>query len=575
MNDLLEAAANGNASRRQFMTTNAALLTALLLPAGAVRAQQAAEGEAPATPEFDPSITADTIAEAQKLLGIEFTEAERATIAETVVDNIETFKQRRAIDLPNELGPLTTFRLDPALAQRTPSSNSVSVSSTPGALPSTDEDIAYAPVTHLSHWLQSGAITSERLTNIYLSRIRRIAPTLECVVTTTEELALAQAKRADSEIAASNIRSPLHGVPYGAKDLFDTKDIRTSWGAEPYKDRVATRDAEVVKKLETAGAVLVAKTTLGALAYGDIWFGGTTKNPFNLEQGSSGSSAGSASGTAAGLYGFSLGTETLGSIVSPTMRCGSTGLRPTFGRVSRTGAMALCWSLDKIGPICRSVQDCTLVLDAINGATDDDPSSVDAPLNCDTTQCVKGMRVGYSPSWFEGEGADDIDRGSLEAVKSLGAEMVEIDIPDWPYSLLFGILVAEAAAAFEEITLDNIDDSMKWQADNAWPNTFRSTWFMPAIEFIQAERFRRKVARMMDDKLKGVDVVFGPSFAGSLLVITNFTGHPQLCLRAGFRDDGTPKGVSIWGHLFDEGSVCRLGAALERELNVAHKRPTL
>lgn len=559
--------------RRDFLIEGAALLSATLLPAGAVIAQP--EGEAPdATMAFDGAITSDTIGEAQKILGIEFTPDERAMIAESLQDQVAGFQARRAVPLENGLGPLTTFKLDPSRAPRTPSAGSVAT--TPIAtLPTGDDSIAFASATALSTMLARKEVSSVELTQLYLDRIKQHGPTLECIVTVTEELALTQARRADEERAAGTVRGPLQGVPWGAKDLFDTKDIRTSWGAEPYKDRIGVRDAAVVEKLDQAGAVLLAKTTLGALAYGDIWFGGTTKNPFNLQQGSSGSSAGSASGTAAGLFGFSLGTETLGSIVSPSMRCGATGLRPTFGRVSRAGAMALCWSLDKVGPICRSVEDCMLVLDAINGATDDDPSSVDAPVRYDAGDSVRGLRVGYSPSWFEGNGADDIDRTALEALKGLGVELVEIEIPELPYGVLFGILVTEAAAAFEEITLTNSDDTMKWQEARAWPNSFRAQWFYPAIEFVQAERMRRKIAGMMDLTMDGLDAIFGPSFAGSLLLITNFTGHPQLCLRAGFRDDGTPKGVSLWGHQFDEGTICRIGAALESELGVADRRPTL
>ena len=428
-------------------------------------------------------------------------------------------------------------------------------------------------MTQLSRWIESRAITSERLTRIYLDRLRKHGTQLECVITLTDDLALKQAKRADAEIAAGNYRGPLHGIPWGAKDLLDTAGIKTTYGAMPYKDRFAENDAAVVRKLEEAGAVLVAKLTLGALAYGDIWFGGTTKNPFNLQQGSSGSSAGSASATVAGLVGFAIGTETLGSIVSPCMRCGATGLRPTFGRVPRTDAMALCWSLDKIGPICRGVEDTVLVLDAIRGADAGDMSSVDRPLAFDAGTDVSKLRVGYVPGWFEGRGALDLDRQALEAMKATGATMVPIDLPEMPYGVLMTILECEAASAFEEITFTNSDDTMQWQSPQAWPNTFRSSWFVPANELIQAERFRSQVCAMMRRAMDDIDVLITPSFAGSILLITNYTGHPALVLRTGFRGNNRPHGITLVGHLFDEGRLASAGMAIERAMGVAMVRP--
>ena len=445
----------------------------------------------------------------------------------------------------------------------------------PGPLPTDDEDIAFAPVTTLSRWIQRRQLTSRRLTQIYLKRLKAIGPKLESVVTLTADRALRQAATADNEIAAGKYRGPLHGIPWGAKDLLDTAGIKTTWGATPYKDRVPDDDAVVVKRLDEAGAVLVAKTTLGALAYGDRWFDGRTNNPWNLEKGSSGSSAGSAAGTAAGLFGFSLGTETLGSIVSPCMRCGATGLRPTFGRVARTGAMALCWSLDKIGAICRTVEDCALVLDAIRGADPGDPSSIDMPYEFDATRSIKGMRVGYSPKWFEGDRVNELDRAALDVARRLGIELVEIDLPDWPYGSLMTILSVEAAAAFEELTLSNRDDELVWQDARAWPNSFRQTRFTPAIEFVQAQRFRRQVMEMMDEKFADIDAMIGPSYAASLLLITNNTGHPSLTIRCGFNDNGSPHGITLLGRLFDEGTLCSLGMAMEKQLGVWDKRPVI
>ena len=323
----------------------------------------------------------------------------------------------------------------------------------PGPLPTKEEDIAFAPVTQLSLWIQQRKLSSERLTQLYLARLEQFNPKLRCVITLTRELALAQARKADQEIAAGNYRGPLHGIPWGAKDLLDTAGIPTTYGAEPFRNRIPTTDAVVVQRLNDAGAVLVAKLSLGALALNDIWFGGQTMNPWLLEEGSSGSSAGPGAATAAGLVGFAIGSETGGSIVSPSMRCGVTGLRPTFGRVARTGAMTLCWSLDKLGPMARSVEDTMLVLNAISGPDPGDVSSVPSKLDFDAETSVHGLRVGYFPDWMKQNPATDVDRAALDAVRKVGMVPVEVAIPDWPYDSLDLILFAEAAAAFEELTL--------------------------------------------------------------------------------------------------------------------------
>jgi Asp-tRNA(Asn)/Glu-tRNA(Gln) amidotransferase A subunit family amidase len=569
-------------TRREFIVSGSAAAAACTLPAAAVSQSPETAPPPPSgssdTPRADddgPPVTRTTIAEAEKLAAVEFTDEERALILEGLDDQLKRYRRRRSVELTNDLAPATVF--DPRLPGMSVelANRVVPRSADPGPLPSNDRDIAYAPVTALGGWIQRRELTSTRLTEIYLERLRRHGPQLECVVTLTEKSALDRARRADIEIAAGRVRSRLHGIPWGAKDLFDTAGVRTTWGAGPYRDRVPDRDATVVRRLDEAGAVLVGKLTLGALAYGDIWFGGRTNNPWKLDQGSRGSSAGSAAATAAGLVGFALGTETYGSIVSPCMRCGPTGLRPTFGRVARTGAMALCWSLDKIGPICRTVEDCALVLEHINGADPGDPSSIDVPFEFDATRPVTGLRVGYAPKWFDGQRVTDVERRALDAAGGTGVNLVEIELPDWPYDTLMTILRVEAAAAFEELTLTDRDDELKWQAPQAWPNFFRQTRFAPGIEYVQAQRFRRQVMEMMAAKLADVDAIISPSFAGSLLMITNHTGHPSLTLRCGFRDDGTPRGITLWGRLFDEGTLCRLGMALEGRLNVWGQRPPM
>ena len=436
---------------------------------------------------------------------------------------------------------------------------------------------------------------SERLTQIYLARLEKFNPKLRCVITLTRDSALQQARQADQEIAAGKYRGPLHGIPWGAKDLLDTAGIPTTYGAEPFRNRIPDKNAVVVQRLNDAGAVLVAKLSLGALALNDIWFGGQTMNPWLLEEGSSGSSAGPGAATAAGLVAFAMGSETGGSIVSPSMRCGVTGLRPTFGRVARTGAMTLCWSLDKLGPMARSVEDTILVLNTISGPDPGDVSSVPSKLDFDANANVRGLRVGYFPAWMKQAPATDVDRAALEAVKQVGMVPVEVSIPDWPYDSLDLILFAEGAAAFQELTLNGGLNQLKMQVPDAWPNTFRQSRFLSAVDFVQTDRFRRKVAMEMERVFSQVDLLLVPSLRDEMLTITNFTGQPSLTLRAGFvevaeaRSDWAPDpvhplpkfspprrvphGVTLIGRLFEEGTLCEAGMALERTFNVASQRP--
>jgi Asp-tRNA(Asn)/Glu-tRNA(Gln) amidotransferase A subunit family amidase len=455
--------------------------------------------------------------------------------------------------------------------------------------------LAFASVTQLSRWIERRELTSERLTQLYLQRLEQFDPKLRCVITLTRELALTQAKRADAEIAAGKYRGPLHGIPWGAKDLLDTAGIPTTYGAEPFRNRIPKEDAVVVKRLHEAGAVLVAKLSLGALALNDIWFGGQTMNPWLLEEGSSGSSAGPGAATAAGLVGFAIGSETGGSIVSPAMRCGITGLRPTYGRVPRTGAMTLCWSLDKLGPMTRTVEDALLVLQAISGPDPGDVSSVPSHLDFDSNAPVQGLHVGYFPAWMKENPATEVDRATLEILPKLGLVPVEVALPNWPYGTLNLILFAEGAAAFEELTLSHGDRQLKVQTPDAWPNLFRQARFLSAVDFVQTDRFRRKVAEEMARIFSEADLLLVPSLRDEILTITNCTGHPSLTLRAGFvevsqaRSDWAPDphnplprfspprrvphGVTLIGRLFDEGTLGLVGQALERAFGVADQRP--
>ncbi|MFK7765384.1 MAG: amidase [Roseobacter sp.] len=546
---------------------------------------------------MDRQISEADIQGAERLLGLAYTQKERAQMLGNLESQRDQAIERRALRLDNET-PLAS-RFDPRLPgfAMPHGQDGLTLSTVARKLPEDAEAIAFAPLTHLSHWVRSQQISALELTNLYLARIANIAPQLECFATVTPDLARAQAAAMDRLLLDGVWLGPLHGMPYGLKDLFDTKGIVTGWGAEPFQDRVPDQDAAVTTKLHAAGAVLLGKTSVGALAYNDLWYGGWTRNPWNLNEGSTGSSAGSASATAAGLCAFSIGTETLGSITSPSQRCGTTGLRPTYGRVSRKGAMALCWSLDKVGPICRSVEDTGVVLAALNGADTSDRGSIAAPFRFDATSGIEGMTLGYLPHAFE-EGATEVDHAALKTAKSLGITVREVALEDLPYAALMSTVYAEAAAAFEALTLDGTDDTLCWQEDAAWPNTFRKARFLSAVDLVQVDRLRYRVMQAVGDMMGGVDALIGPFSTGPMLVASNFTGHPCLHLRAGFQDLASrargslerrqttnsashpadlfsvPQGISLWGHLFDEGPLLSLGMALETELGVAEQRPT-
>jgi len=595
-------------SRREFLTTTAASAAALVTGARAGAqspppASTPAAGTPPAfgtAPPAGPEITPATIAEAEKLVRVALTPKDRAQAAgnwrEAMAGTMERRTGPRKVALEASLAPASRWDpVLPGLAAGPPRDLFVRGKADPGPVPKRDDDIAFAPLTALSRWVESRAISSERLTRIYLERLERFDPKLKCVITLTPELALEQARRADAEIAAGKYRGPLHGIPWGVKDLLDTKGIRTTWGAEPFRDRVPAKDAAAVERLHRAGAVLVAKLSLGALALNDVWFSGETKNPWLLEEGSGGSSAGPGSATAAGCVAFAIGSETEGSIVDPSMRCGVTGLRPTFGRVARTGAMTLSWSMDKLGPMARGVEDTLLVLSAITGPDAGDLSSVPSRLDFDADGAVAGLRVGYFPPWLKESPATDVDRAALEAVRRLGMAPVAVSLPDWPYGSLNTILFAEAAAAFEELTLSGGLDQLRMQVPDAWPNTFRQARFLSAVDYVQADRLRRKVAEEMARIFSTVDMLLVPSLRDEILTITNFTGHPSLTLPAGFVEVGearsdwapdparplpkfspkrrVPHGVTLIGRLFDEGTIGRAGIALERAFGVRGERP--
>lgn len=517
---------------------------------------------------------------AERILALELTPPERQQITQSIQDIPMSYRKRRTVALSNELSPAPVFR--PAAGNglkrsETPSNTQHRKNEGIPDLPESETDIAFAPISALSHWLRRGDLSSIRLTEIYLKRLKAHGSELECVVTITENLAFEQAERADRELKSGNWRGPLHGIPWGAKDLLDTAGVLTTWGATPYKDRVPTVDASVVRLLKNSGAVLLGKLTLGALALGDVWFDGKTRNPWNLDQGSSGSSAGSAAATAAGLSGFCIGSETLGSIVSPSLVCGTTGLKPTFGRVPRAGAMALSWSFDKIGPICRCVKDAALVLSAISAHDSLDSGSQSLPFKFDDSRPAAGTRVGYQPDWFSEDEKGESFEGTLKAAKDACAmadiELVELSLPELPYQVLFHLISVDVAAAFEELTLSGRDDDLVRQDKDAWPNILRTARFIPAVEYVQLQRFRRLVMESMQKTFLGVDALISPENRSNMLVISNATGEPSLTIRAGFREDGTPFGLTIWGDVGGEASICRIGMVFEEKFDVWDKRP--
>jgi Asp-tRNA(Asn)/Glu-tRNA(Gln) amidotransferase A subunit family amidase len=532
-------------------------------------------------------VSKEILAEAEKLIGVSFSDAERELMLEGLDEALDSYAHLREVPLANAVPPAFAFEparggeLDGVAARERSRSRWRKVEAP--ALPGDLEELAFRPAIELAALLRARKVSSRELTEMYLERLRRFDPALLCVVSLLEERALETARRADDELARGRRRGPLHGVPYGVKDLIAVRGARTTWGARPYREQVIDEDAAVVRRLDAAGAVLLTKLSCGALAWGDVWFGGKTRNPWQLEQGSSGSSAGSAAATAAGLVGFSIGTETYGSIVSPSTRCGTTGLRPTFGRVSRDGCMTLCWSLDKIGPIARAVEDCALVLDAIHGATSDggapqrDPDVVTRPFAYDAQLDIRKLRVGYVESAFAEERDDKpMDEDVLAALRGLGVSLRPVSLPDVPATdMISVILTAEAGAAFDAFSRGDLDDQLVRQTVDAWPNVFRQARLVPAVEYVMANRIRTLALRGMSALWREVDIVVSPTFGGATLALTNLTGHPEIVLPAGFREDGTPVSITLIGGLFDEARALALARAYQEATGFHRRTPPL
>ncbi len=523
-------------------------------------------------------ITREVVVQAEKLIGLDFSDAKIDLALPGLKEQLDDFEAMRRFPLSNGVPPALQFNPLP-VGFKFETARKRFKASSPGKvkLPANLDDLAFYSVGELAALIKTRQISSEKLTRFYLERLKKCGPKLECVVTLTEDLALAQARRADREIAAGKYRGPLHGVPYGAKDLLAVKGLRTTWGAAPYTNQVFAFDATVTKRLEDAGAVLVAKTTLGELAMGETWFGGMTRNPWNLKQGSSGSSAGSVAGTAAGLFAFGIGSETLGSIVSPCDRCGVTGLRPTYGRVSRGGAMALSWSMDKLGPVCRTVEDCALVFNAIYGPDGVDQTLYAAPFNYDPKINFKKLRLGYLKADFEREKGErkEHDEATLKQMRELGGDLIPVELPDYPVGSISFLLSTEGAAAFDELTRSGEDDWLKQQASGSWPNTFRKKRFIPAVEYLRAQRIRYLLIQDTAKVFDKVDVIVAPSQTGRSLLVSNLTGHPSVVVPNGFSTNNTPTSICFIGKLFGEAKLLAVAKKYQDATDFHRKHPVM
>lgn len=535
--------------------------------------------QTPQTPQTPPKITREILIAAETMIGLELTDAERDLMLDNLNQALSGYAALRRVSVPNSVIP--AMRFDPVLPGRAvvqaPPRRQASprAGKMPVVRPATPTDLAFVTVAELGPLLRAHKVSSLELTRLALDRLKQFDPQLLCVVNLTEERALKQARQADAEIGRGKIRGPLHGIPWGAKDLLAVSGYPTTWGSPLFKEQMLPETATVVERLDAAGAVLVAKLSLGEFAQGDVWYGGMTKNPWKTDQGSSGSSAGPASATASGCLPFTIGSETLGSIVSPATRCGVTGLRPTFGRVSRHGAMALSWSMDKLGPMCRSATDCGLVFAAMHGPDGKDPTVYDRPFDWEPRRGIAGLRIGYLKAAFEAEHATKaFDLAGIEVLQRLGVSLVPIELPtDLPTAALRIILTAEAAAAFDEITRSGRDDQMVQQTRNAWPNSFRSARFIPAVEYIQANRIRSMLMQRVDEVLRDVDVVVAPTSGGNSLLTTNLTGHPAVVLPNGFNPDGTPVALVFLGRLFGEAELLAVAEAYQGATEFHTRRP--
>lgn len=561
-------------TRRQFLTrSSAAGLVAVFAPELLRTAAARAE-----------DVSGEVISRAEVLAGLTFTAEERELMLAAVEEHLASARAIGELHLQNQVAPAMIFRpLGLERAQQHYAGDASSAAAvralftddTPTKV-ATGDDLAFAPLSQLGGWIHAGKLSARDLTEFSIQRLTALNPRLHFVINLCTERARKQAAALDAEMRCGQSRGPLHGIPWGAKDLLAVAGTPTTWGAMPYRDQRFDADAEVVRRLDAAGAVLVAKTAVGALAWGDVWFDGMCRNPFKPEEGSSGSSAGSASAVAAGALPFALGTETLGSIISPCSRCGATGIRPTFGRVPRTGCMALTWSMDKIGSITRSVADAAIVLSVLAGPDPGDRESIDAPLGWVDPDALGDYRFGYVAAEFEGDDEVKVlDRAALAQIRRLGVQLEEFELPDLPASDMLVVLEVEGAAAFDELTRTGRDDELVRQVSDAWPNVFRAAQLVPAVQYVQAQRARSLLMQQMETALGDLDGYLHPTFGGPSLLISNLTGHPAVVLPHGFRADGTPASITFTGRNYGEGVLVALAAAFQRATQHHLRRPAL
>ena len=524
---------------------------------------------------YPQTITKENIENAEPVIGLEFTDAEQDSMITLLDEQLENYQNIRKVDLANSVPPAILFNPIPVGFEFPEEQKPLEFSNYSNTvLPDDINELAFYSIGQLAELVKTKQITSVELTSFFLERLKKYDSELHCVISLTEERAMKHAKLMDEEIAEGKYRGMLHGIPFGAKDLLAAKDYKTTWGATPYKDQMLDEDATVIIKLEEAGAVLCAKLTLGALAWGDVWFDGMTRNPWDITQGSSGSSAGSASSVSAGLLPFAIGTETWGSIVSPSTVCGTTGLRPTYGRVSRAGAMALSWSMDKIGPICRSSEDLAIVFEAIYGPDKLDQTLYDVPFNYKPEVDFSKLKIGYLKNDFDKQyDFHSQDSVTLLKLKELGADLIPIELPELPVNDLSIILSAEAGAAFDELTRSNRDDLLVRQIKDAWPNVFRASRFIPAVEYINANRIRFLFIQQMQELMDEIDLYIAPSWEGDNLLLTNLTGHPCVVLPNGFSEDGTPTSITFIGRLFEEGRLIAFAKKYQDATNFNKQHP--
>ncbi len=525
--------------------------------------------------ERNNKLEKDDILHSGKLIGIDFTGSKIDSMLSLLDDQKLNYENMRKVNLPNNIPLAYNFNPMPVgkIIDKTRKPFAASDYSN-AVLPSNMNDLAFYSTGQLAELIRTRKITSVKLTNFFLDRMRKYSPGLHCVVTFTDSLALAQANKADAEISAGRYRGMLHGIPFGIKDMYSTKNYPTTFGSPPYKDQLLNEDATIVKKLQEAGAVLIAKLSLGELAMDDVWFGGLTRNPWDTTKGSSGSSAGPAASVSAGLIPFAIGSETWGSIVSPSTVCGVTGLRPTFGRVSRYGAMALSWTMDKVGPICRNVEDCAIVLNAIYGVDGKDQAVYDAPFNYSPQIDLHNIKIGYFKNDFEQDTASlELDKSAMEQLKKMGAILIPVSLPDLPVNDMAILLMCEAASAFDELTLSNRDDLMVQQNKYNWPNLFRAAHFIPATEYVRANRLRYLLVQQMEEIMKQVDVCIAPSLAGDNLLVTNLTGHPSVVVPNGFINPKKPSSIVFIGQLFDEGRLLAIAKKYQDATGFQTKHP--